>query len=95
MTKETTRPEHRFDPREALCTNCVHNGKCVFQRNSPTPVLFCEEHEVQRGPGPVLMNSAPRHIVPVVPGLCGTCDNLPTCSLRSSEHITYHCEHYR
>jgi hypothetical protein len=30
-----------------------------------------------------------------VHGLCGTCDNLKTCVLRSTEHITYHCEHYR
>lgn len=95
MTLNTTRTKPRTNPSRSVCENCVHDGDCVLQQNSPTAITFCEEHAVETVPEPLRISvpEAPKALP--APGLCGTCDNLLTCVLRSSEHITHHCEHYR
>lgn len=95
MTTTSTRTKRRTDPSPTICGNCVHDGHCVFQRNAGAPILFCEEHEAKPAMEVVHVTVRPEIVTPSVPGLCGTCDHLKTCALRSKEHITYHCEHYR
>jgi len=78
----------------SLCMNCVHSGRCVFERTAAGPVQQCDEHQVPTPPAP-----APPPMVPVknafVPtGLCVTCDHVATCTLRSPDRIVLHCEHY-
>ncbi len=95
MTMQSNRVKRRTGPSPGVCGNCVHGGNCVFQRTSLVPILLCEEHEVEPVIEPVHVTTRPEPITPSVSGICGTCDNFATCVLRSNEHITYHCEHYR
>ena len=95
MTMKSLRKNNRNDPSLGICANCVHNGHCVFQRTAGGPVTFCEEHETEPALEAVRISVRQEITIPFVPGLCGTCDHLNTCVLRSKDHITYHCEHYR
>ena len=95
MLTPTIRTKHQTHPSQGVCGNCVHDGDCVFQRNSPTTIIFCEEHEVERTIEPVHIPVRSGPVLPSVPGLCGTCDHLKTCALRSKDRIIHHCEHYR
>jgi hypothetical protein len=95
MTLNTTRIKQRTDLTTSVCHNCLHDGDCVLQRNSPTAITFCEEHAVETVLEPVRITAPEVPKAMAVHGLCGTCDNLLTCVLRSTEHITHHCEHYR
>ncbi len=95
MTMQSTRVKRRTGPLPGICSNCMHDGDCVFQGNFLVPITLCEEHEVEPVLEPLHITIRPEPVTPSVPGICGTCDNLATCVLRSAEHITYHCEHYR
>jgi hypothetical protein len=92
---QTIRTKHRNHSSPGICGNCVHDKQCVFQRNSPDPITLCEEHEIDVVLEPIHITIPERMKTPPVPGICGTCDNLETCALRSKEHVIYHCEHYR
>ncbi|MBL0127927.1 MAG: hypothetical protein IPP83_10825 [Flavobacteriales bacterium] len=95
MSKTLSRPSGRSTASHSICTDCVHDGNCVFQRSSCTPILFCEEHEVERKQEePVRATMVNGVRTPVVPGLCGSCIHIEHCALRDPERITYHCEHY-
>jgi hypothetical protein len=78
----------------SLCTNCVHRGRCVFERTAAGPVQHCDEHLVIAPAQSAVPSVAPvvNDFVPT--GLCVTCDHGTTCALRSPDRIVLHCEHY-
>lgn len=80
-------------PEAPLCMNCLHSGTCVFERDSPSPILHCAEHAV-RPAKPAALQRATERPLPMPTGLCITCDHVRGCRLRSSERIVLHCEHY-
>ena len=82
------------EPSKGICGTCIHEGNCMFQRNSTAATTFCGEHEVEPARDFVDSRAELVREAPHVAGLCGTCDNFATCSLRSIEHIIHHCEHY-
>ena len=94
MSKMQLRLSDPYNAQESICKGCVHDGDCVFQRSSATPIMFCEEREVERKLEPVRVMVASVVRIPDVPGLCGSCVHVENCALRNPEHITYHCEHY-
>ena len=94
MFKFLSPPSEPYTTEQTICTGCIHDGDCVFQRNSATPILFCEEREVERKLEPVRAFATNGIHASVIPGLCGSCVHAENCALRDPERITYHCEHF-
>ena len=94
MPKSLSRPSDRSTASRSICTNCMHDGDCAFQRNAAAPIHFCEEHEAERKQEPVRVMVASIAPAQTIPGLCGSCAHVEHCALRDPERITYHCEHY-
>ncbi|MCC6936639.1 MAG: hypothetical protein IT226_00320 [Flavobacteriales bacterium] len=94
MLKSLSRPSDRSTAFRSICINCVHDGNCAFQYTAATPILSCEEHEVERKQEPARILVPSIAPAPVIPGLCGSCVHAEQCALRDPERITYHCEHY-
>jgi hypothetical protein len=88
-----------------LCSTCRNAADCSFPRGPDTPVLHCEEFEVEQ-PSPVEV--AGEAISPSPPseaaeqegsvqfiGLCSDCENRESCVFPRPEGGVWHCEEYR
>lgn len=85
-----------------LCLNCARHPNCslTLNRGRLRDVRYCEEYEASRLPAAVPspdmtferpVRSPSRRVL----GLCGNCDNYPTCGFPKPEAGVWHCEEYR
>ena len=92
MTQNLTRLH-----KTGLCLTCAHAPSCVYLDRATRPVWRCEEFDDGgRDPQPSLfvVPSLDPPEAPSLPGLCGNCDHLETCSLPKAEGGVWYCEEY-
>lgn len=85
-----------------LCSNCKHQGHCVFPLKASHPIHECELHEcgLSGNPQLLLVKKPPRPTVPAEAGgdplfgLCTTCENLNCCRLTRPAGGVWECEEY-
>ncbi len=86
LTKTYTSP--------SLCTNCIYNGDCLYQRHALGPVLQCELHETIPSNVITIAKVPVEVVLPRANELCTTCDHRTYCALRSPDRIVLHCGHF-
>jgi len=87
-----------------LCVTCDHLEYCSYAADSPGGVWSCEEfsvrgaiHEPAPATSPRKLSDRPDKVLSLaveLKGLCGNCENLPTCRLDKAEGGVWHCEEY-
>ncbi len=89
---------------KGLCVGCSNAGGCMHLARARSPIWRCEEYDdvapFRSNPGHVVVSAAMADLLRAEPaepaqGICGNCDNLPTCSLSHSEGGIWHCAEYR
>lgn len=84
-----------------LCHCCVNLEICSFVKHSGKQVLYCEEFVGDDGSATETTYAMHEEvedtgsILAVYAGLCATCDNCETCTLRKQEGGVWHCEEYK
>lgn len=78
----------------SLCTNCMYNGDCLYQRQSRRPIVDCELHETIPSSVISIAKAQVEVALPRANELCTTCDHRTYCALRSTERIVLHCDHF-
>ena len=86
------------EPSLGLCSTCNNRAICMRRKSIKLPVLFCEEfddatpQEQERRPAPVVENA--EAALDTAMGLCCTCGNRDSCTLRHSPGGVWHCEEF-
>jgi hypothetical protein len=86
----------------SLCSNCKHQGDCVFLGKACSPILECELYECGLSEKPrltvVKKSCAPVEVQPesdnALLGLCINCENLKGCNLPRPASGVWMCEEY-
>jgi hypothetical protein len=78
----------------SLCTNCMYNGDCLYQRHAQRPVVHCELHKTITSNLITIAKAPVEVVLPRANELCTTCDHRTYCVLRSPERIVLHCDHF-
>ncbi len=84
-----------------ICSTCNYAETCCFRRDTPRPVLECDEFDdridvPRRLPRTDLGLRGPTESVSEpYQGLCINCEVRATCRLRPSGMTVWHCEEYQ
>lgn len=93
-----------FAPSPAIlgiCSTCNYAESCSFRRDTPRPVLECDEFDdrvdvPRRLPRPDLQSIGPSESASeLYKGLCINCEVRATCMLRPPGMTVWHCEEYQ
>ena len=85
-------------PSLGLCSTCNSRVTCMRRKGIKLPVHFCEEFDdatsldVERPPIPVTRDT--EALLDMTMGLCCTCGNRDSCTLRHSPGGVWHCEEF-
>ncbi len=87
-----------------ICSTCNYAVTCSFRRDTPRPVLECDEFDDRVAPSradlPRLGLESQSEAVSVekeseqYKGLCINCEVRKTCTLRTPGDSIWHCEEY-
>ena len=88
--------------QKSLCSNCKHQGDCVFLSKTCEPILECELYECGLSEKPRLMvvkkSGVPAETQPEsddsLLGLCINCENQRGCNLPKHPGGVWMCEEY-
>jgi hypothetical protein len=81
-----------------ICTTCRHSATCLFLTAARHPVWHCDEFDGESSEVTNMAVAQPRLIQATgqpVSGLCSTCEDRETCTLRGTRSVVQTCEEYR
>ena len=78
-----------------ICSNCIAHTFCLYESAAFSPIQQCESYELNRTILPKKLIHE-NYIHPItIQGLCGNCELVNQCTLRTSEAIILSCEEYK
>ena len=81
-----------------LCSTCIHTPDCARRKHQTEPIWFCEEFESLPGaPKDKTENKSPdieEESYDTLKGLCCSCKNRDTCTLKKLNGGVWHCEEF-
>lgn len=78
----------------SICSSCRHESDCIFINHSQSPILNCEEFELEPVSKTLIKESQNQNLSNGHNGLCKSCIYNSNCKLQCSDCVIWHCEEF-